>query len=43
MPWGQLIYRRLMAELFWGDVRTVETKFNNNKKWCNHLDYTTFL
>ena len=20
-----------------------ETKFNNNKKWCNHLDYTTFL
>ena len=20
-----------------------ETKFNNTKKWCNHLDYTTFL
>ena len=19
-----------------------ETKFNNNKKWCNHLYYTTF-
>ena len=37
------LYRRLMAELFGGDVRTVETKFNNNKKWCNHLDYTTFL
>ena len=36
-------YRRLMAELFGVDVRTVETKFNNNKKWCNHLDYTTFL
>ena len=21
----------------------IKTKFNNNKKWCNHLDYTTFL
>ena len=20
-----------------------ETKFNNTKKWCNRLDYTTFL
>jgi len=20
-----------------------ETKFNKNKKWRNHLDYTTFL
>ena len=20
-----------------------EAMFNNNKKWCNHLDYTTFL
>ena len=20
-----------------------KTKFNNKKKWCNHLDYTTFL
>ena len=20
-----------------------ETKFNNIKKWCNRLDYTTFL
>ena len=21
----------------------VKTKFNNKKKWRNHLDYTTFL
>ena len=21
----------------------IKTKFNNKKKWRNHLDYTTFL